>query len=54
VDDDPQAGIGRITKKLQAAGIAVSRAQPKTFSLEDVFIAEVEQARIQGKVGSED
>jgi ABC-2 type transport system ATP-binding protein len=54
VDDDPRIGIERLTEKLRAAGIVVSRAQPKTFSLEDVFIAEVEQARVQGKVGSED
>ena len=54
VDEEPQAGIERITETLRAAGIVVSRAQQKTFSLEDVFIAEVEQARIQGKVASED
>jgi ABC-2 type transport system ATP-binding protein len=54
VDEDPQTGIERITETLREAGIVVSRARQKTFSLEDVFIAEVEQARIQGKVASED
>jgi len=52
-EDDPRTGIERITRRLREAGIDVSRAQAKTFSLEDVFIAEVEQARIQGKVGTE-
>ncbi len=54
VDEDPRTAIERITKRLREAGLGVSRAQPGTFSLEDVFIAEVEQARIQGKVGGED
>jgi ABC-2 type transport system ATP-binding protein len=54
VDEDPGTGIERITATLRAAGIVVSRARPRTFSLEDVFIAEVEQARIQGKVSTED
>jgi len=53
VDEDPQTGIERITKRLGEAGITVSRAQLRTFSLEDVFIAEVEQARLQGKVSAE-
>jgi ABC-2 type transport system ATP-binding protein len=54
VDEDPQTGIEHITETLRVAGIVVSRAQPRTFSLEDVFIAEVEQARIQGKVSTEE
>ena len=54
VDEDPRTGIERITETLRAAGIIVSRARPRTFSIEDVFIAEVEQARIQGKVSTED
>ena len=53
-DEDPQTGIKRITELLQAANIGVSRAYEEPFSLEDVFIAEVERARAQGKVSRED
>ncbi len=54
VDEEPHTGIKRITERLQAVNIGVSRAYEETFSLEDVFIAEVERARIQGKVSGED
>jgi ABC-2 type transport system ATP-binding protein len=54
VDQDPQTAIASLTRRLQDGGIEVSRAHEEPFSLEDVFIAVVEQARIQGKVGSED
>ena len=54
VDEDPEAGIARITGLLRAANIQVSRADEEAFSLEDVFIAEVARARAQGKVGGED
>ncbi len=54
VDEDPEAGIKRITEILLAANIRVSNAYEEAFSLEDVFIAEVARAREQGKVGGED
>lgn len=54
VDEDPEAGIKRISELLQAASIRVSRAYEEAFSLEDVFIAEVARAREQGKVSGDD
>jgi ABC-2 type transport system ATP-binding protein len=54
VDEDPEAGIKRISEILRAANIRVNRAYEEAFSLEDVFIAEVERAREQGKVIGED
>jgi ABC-2 type transport system ATP-binding protein len=54
IDEDPEAGIKRITELLRAANIRVSRAYEEAFSLEDVFIAEVARAREQGKVSGED
>jgi len=54
VDEDPEPGIKRITDLLRAANIHVNRANEEAFSLEDVFIAEVERARAQGKVSGED
>jgi ABC-2 type transport system ATP-binding protein len=53
-DDDVDTGVRATTAKLQAAGIQVRSAREESFSLEDVFIAVVEKARQQGKVGSED
>ncbi len=41
-------------QQLTANGIQVYSVQEKQFSLEDVFISVVEQARLLGKVGSED
>jgi ABC-2 type transport system ATP-binding protein len=40
--------------RLQANGIQVKSVREQRFSLEDVFISVVEQARQQGKVASED
>jgi ABC-2 type transport system ATP-binding protein len=54
VDEKPQAGISHITERLQAVNIRVVRAYEEAFSLEDVFIAEVERARVQGKVSLDD
>lgn len=54
VDEDAEMGITRITELLRAANIRVNRANEEAFSLEDVFIAEVERARAQGKVSGED
>jgi ABC-2 type transport system ATP-binding protein len=54
VDEDPSWGVKRISELLEAANIHIQRASEEAFSLEDVFIAEVERAREQGKfVGEE-
>ena len=53
-DSDPARAIEETTRKLQADGIHVLSAREGRFSLEDVFISVVEQARRQGKVASED
>lgn len=42
------------SRDLAAAGINVLSIKEQPFSLEDVFISVVEQARLQGKVASED
>jgi ABC-2 type transport system ATP-binding protein len=49
VDDDPQTGIRRVTHRLLDAGITVRSAHEERYSLEDVFIAVVEQMRLEGK-----
>jgi drug efflux transport system ATP-binding protein len=46
--------VRRITAELQAAGVRVLSAREARFSLEDVFISVVEQARVAGKVARED
>ncbi len=48
------AGIRENTARLEAEGVRVLDAREGRFSLEDVFISVVEQARERGKVGSED
>jgi ABC-2 type transport system ATP-binding protein len=53
-DGDVEAGIRENTQRLEAAGIRVLEAREGRFSLEDVFISVVEQAREHGKIGSED
>jgi ABC-2 type transport system ATP-binding protein len=50
VDD----GIRENTQRLEAAGIRVLGAREGRFSLEDVFISVVEQARERGKIGAEE
>jgi ABC-2 type transport system ATP-binding protein len=54
VDDEATTGIRRLTERLNDAGIQVKDAHPERFSLEDVFIAVVEQARKEGRVAAED
>jgi ABC-2 type transport system ATP-binding protein len=55
VDEDAESGIARLGRRLESAGIAVRRASEQPFSLEDVFISVVEQARREGMaVGSEE
>jgi ABC-2 type transport system ATP-binding protein len=51
-EDDPIAGQQSITRKLAASGIRVIQSQEQRFSMEDVFIGVVEQARQQGKVAT--
>jgi ABC-2 type transport system ATP-binding protein len=53
-DDTVEAGIQENTQKLEAGGVHVLNAREGRFSLEDVFISVVEQARERGKIGSED
>jgi regulator of sigma D len=43
-------GIQVVTEELAQLGISVQSAREARFSLEDVFISIVEQAREQGKV----
>jgi ABC-2 type transport system ATP-binding protein len=54
IDGEVDAGIREYTQRLEAEGIRVLGAREGRFSLEDVFISVVEQARELGKVGSED
>jgi ABC-2 type transport system ATP-binding protein len=53
-DSSVDAGIRENTQKLEAESIHVLEAREGRFSLEDVFISVVEQARERGKIGSED
>ncbi len=53
-DGDVDAGIREYTQRLEAAGVRVLGAREGRFSLEDVFISVVEQARERGKISSED
>jgi ABC-2 type transport system ATP-binding protein len=53
VDDDAEPGIRKIRDHLTAAGINVEAAHEDPFSLEDVFIAIVEQMRKEGKTAEE-
>jgi ABC-2 type transport system ATP-binding protein len=54
VDGDVDEGRRVIEAALVADGLQVLRAREARFSLEDVFIRVVEQARLQGKVALED
>jgi len=53
-DGDVDAGIRENTQKLEAGGVRVLEAREGRFSLEDVFIGVVEQARERGKIGAEE
>jgi drug efflux transport system ATP-binding protein len=52
--DPVDEAIRRITGELAPAGVQVLSAREARFSLEDVFISVVEQARVAGKVARED
>jgi ABC-2 type transport system ATP-binding protein len=54
IDEDIDTGTRSITSKLEANGIRVIQAREEQFSMEDVFIAVVENARRQGKVAVSD
>ena len=51
---DAATGIRTTTEKLRAVGVSVLKAREGAFSLEDVFIAVVERARLSGKVAVEE
>jgi len=53
-DGDVDAGIREYTQRLESEGIGVLGAREGRFSLEDVFISVVEQARERGKISAED
>lgn len=53
VDEDAAQGIRNVTERLTQKGIKVSRAREQAYSLEDVFIAVVEQMRRAGKSAEE-
>lgn len=53
-DDSVENEIQSVTAKLASQSIQVTSATEEHYSLEDVFIALVEKAREQGKVGKED
>jgi ABC-2 type transport system ATP-binding protein len=54
IEEEKASGIQRLRRRLGDAGIDVFRASEERFSLEDVFIAVVEQARREGKEASGD
>jgi ABC-2 type transport system ATP-binding protein len=53
VDEDPETGTQNVKNRLTAAGINVLQAHEEPYSLEDVFIAVVEQMRQEGKSAEE-
>ncbi len=53
-DSGVEAGIRETTQRLEAGGVGVLGAREGRFSLEDVFISVVEQARERGKIGAEE
>ena len=54
VDEEATAGIRNISGLLATGGVRVQKAYEERYSLEDVFITVVEQARKEGKVGAPD
>jgi ABC-2 type transport system ATP-binding protein len=53
-DQDAETEKRTTTEKLEANGVRVIRAREGRFSMEDVFISVVEQARQKGKVVTEE
>ncbi len=54
VDEEPWAGIARLSSELAAAGVRVVKAREERYSLEDVFISVVEKARARNAALRED
>ncbi len=54
IDEEPSDGIRRIRRRLAGFGIQTERASEERYSLEDVFIAVVEKARLAGKSAAAD
>jgi ABC-2 type transport system ATP-binding protein len=54
VDEEPAQGIRRLRGRLMAESVQVIDAREERYSLEDVFISVVEQARQNGKVAAGD
>jgi ABC-2 type transport system ATP-binding protein len=54
VEETAAAATAYLTKRLNSVGVRVTAANEDRFSLEDVFIAIVEQARKEGRVAGED
>jgi drug efflux transport system ATP-binding protein len=52
IDEDAENGARMIREKLEANGIRVLHDREARFSMEDVFISVVEEAREQGKISS--
>jgi ABC-2 type transport system ATP-binding protein len=52
--DDLEAGKRAVSRRLQDAGIGIRDIHEEDYSLEDVFIVVVEQAKRQGKVAVEE
>ncbi|MDQ6701351.1 MAG: ATP-binding cassette domain-containing protein, partial [Acidobacteriota bacterium] len=53
-DDDMESGKRTTIETLSDNGITVRDVHEEAYSLEDVFIAIVEKARLQGKIGTEE
>jgi ABC-2 type transport system ATP-binding protein len=53
-DEDAAAGLKKTAEQLVASGVHVVSDREGRFSLEDVFISIVEQARLEGKVAQEE
>jgi ABC-2 type transport system ATP-binding protein len=53
-EDAPAIAIQQTTRRLEENGVHVISAREARFSLEDVFIATVESARLQGKISIEE
>ena len=49
LDEDAETGIRNLTARLESQDVRVLRAYEQPFTLEDVFIGVVEQARKEGK-----
>ena len=54
IDEDAETGIRKLKSRLESEGIQVSAAYEEPFSLEDIFISIVEQARKEGMAISDE